>query len=180
MSNSDNSNRTNAEAWKEIRQRSAAMSSVQQFKQQYLSKDRRSEGNKLLWNGQYKEAKEKRNGSYTSESEAVRAIIFDAAWYTNYDIELVTKIVKASAYKRGESYTKDGIRSCIVRAFKMQDGASWASDDGTDGDVNTSQNNDNSRSKSDYTPQKIDRNRGQNPLSNGLDGASMPRNNTKL
>jgi len=175
MSNSDNSNRSDAKVWKEIRQRSAAMSSVKEFKQQYLSKDCRSAANNLLWNGQYKTAGKERNKSYTSESEAVRAIIFDAAWYTNYDTELVTKIVKASAYKCSE----DRIRSCVVRAFKKQDGASWASDDGT-GDVNTSQNNDNSRSESDYTPQKVDRNRGQNPLSNELDGTSMPRNNTKL
>lgn len=165
-----------AQAWKEINERSGGVTSVDEFKQKYLKVDCRAtqedERNKKLWSGEYGSCKK----GYRCAEDAVSALVFDASWYTNYDVELVADIVKASSYMGGVDYDPNQLPGWIIDAYIRQDGRTFGTSKSDD---------DSSHSDSDESEQKTDTTQNtsrqrRKPDSSGLDGASIPRNLSKL
>jgi len=120
MPNSDNF--AQEQIWEEIQHRSSKISTVERFKQQYLSLsgDKRAEEHNFLWQGEYSKCTNYYGRPIQSVDGAVGRIVFDACWYTNYDRETVADIIEDSPYSVEDC--SSSLKQMMIKAFDHQDG----------------------------------------------------------
>jgi hypothetical protein len=176
----DSDNLAQEQIWEEIQHRSSKISTVERFKQQYLSLsgDERAEEHRFLWQGEYEKCRNYYGRPIQSVDGAVGRIVFDACWYTNYDRETVADIIQDSPYSVEDC--SDSLKQMMIEAFELQEGGCFGGSHSTETKESDDDGDDDDDSSGGNTSQNIKRRR-THPYGDSVGcGDKVDRNLSKL